>query len=379
MNGLTAALIVFPILLLVGVLVFVIVHHTYQIWEGQSSIVTLNSNFDGLRSNLVTSGNSNAGRLLLLGQALSSTQMQSDLDKLVSDQNTSDVKAATAALTAMHTDVQSNRFSFLTPTSATAGDSLSLSNTAPKTSNQATEASPSSWLHLTDKNSSNYANMAVNSMWADKGIAVTKGSCVDFGNGMSMCGDTSSPFLAGSAYPTAAAAAGGTIAQGLQLTIKGATSADPKNKSSLNTSLPGDTASSGMNRIVGDTMLTADMQLGGNVSVGGNGSVGAGIVSSAVGSHYYSKFQPSTTVTAGNPIGTMSFGFATPGLAAVPTSGTDVIRLSKTSDQGSHVRILGSLEVCDEAGNNCFPVQLEPNALTPRTPAVANTVQWNAY
>lgn len=316
MHMIAIALLVLIVTILMGVLVFVIARHNNAIEQGEESIADMGTSITAIKSNLLS-------------------------DEV---KNTAQIATSAAAITALATsagkNVMSDRFSMTTPTTAKAGDSLSLSTTAPSSKTTQAPSDSTKWLQLTDKDSTNYANLGVGSMWADTGVSMAKGACVDFGNGMNMCGDTSG-FVSSTNATT-----------GLQMTLQGAAAAVAKNvpKTTLRTSLPGDTASGGMNRIVGDTIVTGDLLTGGNVVAGTSGAVNAGMLSSSTASHIYSG-------VSGTVPPAMSLGWAAPpATGGVPTSGNDVIQLSRTTDFGNHVKILGDLQICDEAGASCWKV-----------------------
>lgn len=354
MHILAAILVVSLVTLLAGVLVYVIVRQAFAIWNSQQSITGLTSTVASIQTNIASDESATDSRFLLIGKAVAANQTQTDTDKVASDTQLASLSDR------MKLDVQSKRVSFTTSTTPIQGDSLSLSNVAPSVSSfTATPADSTKWLQLTDKDSTHFANLGVGSLWVDKGVAIPKGACVDFGNGISMCGDDNA-FLSASSPGT------GTTGSGLQLTIQGGTTSHTKNKVTvpLHTSLPGDSASGGMNRIVGDTVMTSDLRVGGDLSVGNVQAVGAGILSSKSGSHFYSAIDDTQTVSQ------MSMGFAyRGGVGGVdyPTAGSDVIQLTRRkADLGNHVRILGSLEVCDESGKNCVNVGVPK---TPPSPA----------
>lgn len=320
MNGVAAVLIIIIITAITGVMVFFIVRQSNKINEIQGDILSDEQD--------------NQARLLLIGQAVSTNQAQTDLDKTASDTTATGLKS-------LATNIVSNRVSINTAAAASASKTgpISLSTVAPK--NSATAPTDSTkWLQVTDNTSTDYANLGVGSMWADKGVSMPKGACVDFGNGISMCGDQTG-------FVSASSPAQGVVGPGLQLTIQGAPASDVKNRSAtdVHTSLPG--GALGMNRIVGDTSLTADVQIAGNTSVGNTGAVGAGLLSSKSGSHVYSGIDDTL------PKSSLGLGFAYRPTSGFPKTGSDVISLTRTPDSGNHVQIRGSLEVCDEGGNNC--------------------------
>lgn len=316
MNGVAAALLILVITTITGVMLFFIVQQAYKIRD--------------IQGNIISDEQANQAHLIQLGKAVSTNQAQSDVDKTASDKIAS-------GLAAMATDMRSDRVSLTSPVALS--KPISLSTEAPSTSLTA-PTDPAKWLQVTDSTGANYANLGVGSMWADSGVSMPKGACVNFGNGSSMCGDETG-------FVSASDPSQGTVGTGLQLTIEGAPAVDPKNRSatSLHTSFPGD--SQGMNRIVGDTNMTADLLVAGNASVGHTGAIGAGLISSKTGSHVFSGIDDTLTQSS------LGLGFAHLPTDSFPRTGSDVISMTRTKDSGNHVQIRGSLEVCDEGGNQC--------------------------
>lgn len=334
MNVLTAAIILFVMTISTGVIAFFIVHHSYEIRDNQSSILDMNDSITGIEDKSMDDDATNSGNFLTVAQAILANKQQSDRDKVTIDQNTSDIKSSSEAL---KKNVQSSRLSLTTPTTSTNGDYLSVSTTPPTKSTHA-PTDGTQWMQVTDKDSTNYGNLGVGSMWADKGISMAQGACIDFGIG------------------------GGTLC-GPQLSMTGATIAEKKNfiNSSYQTTIPGDKTSLGKNRIVGDTMLTGDVLVGGNMSLGNSatGAVGVGMLSTKTGSHIYSGIDDTL------PESSMTMGFThKPADGTLPRVGADVVQMKK-SKTGNHVRILGSLDVCDEEGKNCTPVGVRTGTTTP--------------
>lgn len=349
------SLIVLIVTILTGVLVFVIVRHTHMLEQGEQSLSDLSSSITGIKSNILSD------------EAANTTQIASSAAALKS------------LTTNLGTSVLSNRLAVTTPTSVSAGDSLSLSTTFPTANSGSTNVPNDStkYISVTDKNSSIYQSMALSSMFADKGIALGKGACVDFGGNGSMCGNTSGFVTNNSASST-----------GIQMSLQGALNANTKNSfagaataTPLQTSFPGDTASGGMNRIVGDTLLTADVVAGGNVVGGNTQAVGVGMISNGAASHIYTGVPVATAkgITATVPKLTMGFGIPSATSTGVPVSGNDVMVMTKTATgtgaAGNNVQINGSLTICDEAGGNCFTVtgvKSTGSGIAIATPAIAD-------
>lgn len=366
MNVFAGSVIFFLCTTLTGVLVYYIVHHSYAIGDTNTSIDDINSSVKGIKSNILKDEASNDGSFVTMAQAILTNQSQTDKSVSdISDANThiASTSAAFTALTSgLKTNLQTNRMSLNTPTTSNLGDTLSVSTTAPSASTTA-PTDGTKWLSVTDKNSTNYANLGVGSMWADKGVSMAKGSCIDFGNGATVCGNQTG-FVSGSSVGTP-----------LGLTIKGAPAAEKKNASALPTSLPGDTDSQKKNRIVGDTIITADVAMGGNTSIGNTAAVGMGMLSSANGSHVYSGMDSSTAPA------TMSLGFAhRPTDGTLPSGGSDLVRLTRTQNVGNSVKILGNLQICDDSGKNCQTVVGSPNAPAgPAPPFLSDTATYSVW
>lgn len=180
MNVFALILILLIVTILVGGLVFVIVRQTFAIKSSQSSISDLNTSVAGMKGDILSDATVSDGRMILLGRAVAANQTQLDLDSV----------AAQAQLTQFENnlklDVVSQRVSIKTPT---VGAPLSLSTTAPSTASTSAPTDSTKWLQVTDRDSVKYANVAVGSLWTDTGVSISKGACVDFGNGISMCGD----------------------------------------------------------------------------------------------------------------------------------------------------------------------------------------------
>lgn len=155
---------------------FVIVRQTFAIKSSQSSISDLNTSVAGMKGDILSDATVSDGRMILLGRAVAANQTQLDLDSV----------AAQAQLTQFEKNIVSQRVSIKTPT---VGAPLSLSTTAPSTASTSAPTDSTKWLQVTDRDSVKYANVAVGSLWTDTGVSISKGACVDFGNGISMCGD----------------------------------------------------------------------------------------------------------------------------------------------------------------------------------------------
>lgn len=320
MNVLVAAIILLVMTISTGVIAFYIVHH-------QSSIGDLNNTVTDIETNILKDETENSTNFVTVADAILSNKKQTDLDKIKLDKIATDIQSASSAL---KLNVHSGRVSLDTPTTATLGDSISLSTTAPAGSTNP-HKDGTAWLQVTDKDSSNYASVGVGSMWAERGVTISSDACVDFGiGGNTLCGS--------------------------QLTLTGASTVDPKNlvNPGFSTIFPGDTTSLGKNRLVGDTVLTGDTSIGGNVSLGNSGAVGVGMLSTKTASHIYSGIDDSLTESS------LTLGFThRPIDGTLPKEGADVVRVTRNKT-GHHVKIFGSLDVCDSDGNNCTAVGVRP-------------------
>lgn len=305
-----AAILIILLTVLAGVLVFFIIHHTYAISDNQSAILDTNTHVTDIKTNIVSDETSNQGNFANIAQALLDNKTRTNDDRrAIADANAqitaaksliADNSSAFASLTnGMKVNLQSNRMLFNTPTTSTLGDALSLSTTGPSTFAATNPPSDSkNWLQATDKSSTKYVNLGVGSMWSDTGIQMSKGACVNFGNNANMCGNQ-----------TGAVAVGGHAS------------------------------------------------IGSNLTIGNSPSVGAGMLSSASASHLYSGMDSTTYPSTA----AMSLGFAHRLPSSVsPAGGSDVIQMTRQQQVGNNVKILGSLQVCDDMGTNCSNVSLVP-------------------
>lgn len=71
------------------------------------------------------------------------------------------------------------------------GSSGSLLSLGMMPASNASRGDGASWLYLNNSSNTQFANFGVGSLLADNGIAISKGSCINFGNGASMCDDGS--------------------------------------------------------------------------------------------------------------------------------------------------------------------------------------------
>lgn len=342
MNILGAFLVII-LVMCIATLVYFIGSQSYEISGAKATIVGIDSDVTEIKSEIKENEDSYDENLVTIANAILSTQSETDQSSLDIIEAKHQIAQNTSALRTfsddLKTNLQSRRLSLNNSASASLTDALSVSRNAPSAS--LTAPKDSTYLHVTDGSNNNYSNLGVGTLWADKGVSMAQGACVDFGNGASMCGNN------------AGVVSGRSSGAPLSLAVKGASAQQVKNQqpAALTTNLPGDSASSGKNRIVGDTILTADLMVGGNTTVGNSGAVGAGIISSSNGSHVYSGMD-STTAPA-----TMSVGFAhRPTDGTIAQGGSDLLRMTRTQNQGNSVKILGTLQICDDAGNNCLPV-----------------------
>lgn len=188
MNVLAAILIMLIVTIITGAMVFIIVRQTFAIKSSQTSISELNTSVAGIKGGIISDSTVTGQRLLLIGKAVAANQTQTDQDSVTA--NTQMTKFEDS----LKTDVLSQRISFQT---ATVGAPLSLSTSAPTTASTSAPTDRQKWLQVTDKDSKNYANLGLGMLWADKGISMSQGACVNFGNSMSMCGDQGSVRILG--------------------------------------------------------------------------------------------------------------------------------------------------------------------------------------
>ncbi|MEW5315122.1 MAG: hypothetical protein WDW38_006573 [Sanguina aurantia] len=305
MNAFVAVLLVVVFLLLAALVGFLVVKLVYTLIEGGRSINNLN-------------------------QRVTLTRNET-------------AQVATSIINNIGSNVSSNKLTVL-GTVATTGDnniSLTTSQVPLPATLKPDPSRGAGWLYLTNSLGTGYADLGLSSMWADKGITVSPGACINFGSGSAMCGDGNGA-LTGSKANT-----------GMTLVVAPGTAKVPSN---LGTT-PGPTrfpAANGTNQIMGDTSVAGDLYTAGALTFGSSGAGGGGIMAgpNAIGTRVVANL-----VNANSPA-TAGLGFST--LVGTAPGIVDALTVTRSmEDNKTHVKVFGTFEVCDEMGNYC---QKYPNA-----------------
>lgn len=320
MNGFGAAVLVFVFIILAAAAGYLVVRLVVILIAGGNSIADL--------SQRVATGET------------SLTQTRSET-----------AQVATSIINNITSNVKSNKVT-VTGTYATAGDNslvLTTDQVHIASSGEPDPARAAGWMYLTNGAGTGYADLGVGSMWADKGITVSPGSCIDFGGGTAMCGDG-----------RGALTGQGTTTTGVRLIVAPGTAKVASNLGAVGGVSPSTRfpAADGTNQVVGDTKVAGDLSVAGTLTLGptssssgttpglflGPSGLGMAALTSAPTMTRLSVSLPDATSTA-----TLGLGFSSL-VGSSPTS--DAISISRTSTTNT-VKILGSFQVCEADGSSC--------------------------
>lgn len=281
--------------------------------------------------------------LVSTGHSIADIHSRLDKDESsLTDTRTETAEVATSIIANIASNVQSSKLT-VTGMSKTAGDN-NLNITANQILNRTTSLPDPSrgagWLYLTDSHGSNYASLGVANMWADKGITVSPGSCIDFGGGSAMCGDGKGS-LTGIVTGTGVSA----VTSGVKLLVA------PGECQNIANVIPGNTMfpnNAGVNVIVGDTVFGGDVISKGAITISRDAVIGGQFTADASGTRLTANL---SDVKIPAHVG---LGFTTPsGLGYV-----DALTITRSlTDNTSVTKVFGSFQVCDDKGANCvtFP------------------------
>lgn len=304
------------------------------------------------------------------GASITSIQTRLNLDETsLTATRAETAQVATSIIANIASNVVSSKLTVTGTKTKIAGDN-NLNITANQVPNATTNLSDPSrgagWLYLTDSLGKNYASLGVANMWADKGITVSPGSCIDFGGGSAMCGDGSGALTGHTTTGT-----GGTaVTSGVTLVVAPGKCKFPQNILAGNTLFP---SSTGNNIIVGDTQIGGFLEMTGELIMTGNdtGAGGGSISASLTGTRVVANL---TDVTIPAKVG---LGFAP--IAGGNAEGfVDALVITRSlTDNKNITKVIGSFQVCDDNGANCvaFPPVQTPVSTAVAIPAIKiNTV-----